>query len=87
MNENHAENSKYIDGAIERIDLTIKHGKIKPKGRKVLARIKKEARGETPNFEREASCRHAGKSAHTLVADERKKISDDVRRDLGLDNK
>ena len=86
MNENHVENSKYIDGALERIDITIKHGQPKPVGRKVKAHILKASWEGIKNPKTQAQTRKGTTQAHTPVADWRKERSDKVRRDLGLDN-
>lgn len=79
MNENHAENSKYIDGAIENMKIVVKHGKPRVKGIKVKTRVLKDT---VPNPKQERIANRASEKATTPLAKIRKKISQEVQRDI-----
>ena len=83
----------HISDAIHRIKNIIKNGKLKHKKIKlktdVAQKVDKEVsqilNDNVPRAERDKSCRNARKEAHSVVADVKKKLSDEVRDDLGLD--
>lgn len=79
LNENNPENAKYIDGAIEDMEIVVKHGKPKVKRKKLISRVLK---GVVPNPKQERIANNASKKATTLKAKTLKKISQEVQRDL-----
>lgn len=83
----------HIEDAIHRIKGTIKNGKFKHKKIKLKTDVAKNVDKEVSDIlndnisriERDKICRDARKAAHSPVADVRKKVSDEVRKDLELD--
>ena len=82
----------HIEDAIHRIKGTIKNGKFKHKKVKLKTDVAKSIDKEVSDIlndnvsrmERDKICRDARKEAHSPVADVKKKVSDEVRKDLGL---
>lgn len=82
----------HIEDAIHRIKGTIKNGKFKHKKVKLKTDVAKSVDKEVSDAlndnisrtERNKICRDARKEAHSPVADVKKKVSDEVRKDLGL---
>ena len=79
LNENNPENAKYIDGAIEDMEIVVKHGKPKVKRKKLISRVLKDV---IPNPKQERLANKASKKAETLKAKTLREISKDVRSDL-----
>ena len=82
----------HIEDAIHRIKGTIKNGKFKHKkiklktdvARKVDKEVADVLNDNISRIERDKICKDARKEAHSSVADTKKKVSDEVRKDLGL---
>ena len=82
----------HIEDAIHRIKGTIKNGKFKHKkiklktdvARKVDKEVADVLNDNISRIERDKICKDARKEAHSPVADTKKKVSDEVRKDLGL---
>ena len=82
----------HIEDAIHRIKGTIKNGEFKHKKVKLKTDVAKSIDKEVSDIlndnvsrmERDKICRDARKEAHSPVADVKKKVSDEVRKDLGL---
>ena len=71
-----------ITGAISDMEERIKHGKLKIKRIKAKAKAMKPYREDIKDVERELSCKHARLTAHTPLADARREISNEVRKDI-----
>ena len=82
----------YVSDAIHRIKNVIKNGKLKHKKIKLKTDVAKNVEKEVAkvlndnitSIERDKICKNARKEAHSIVADTKKKLSDEVRDDLGL---
>lgn len=82
----------HIEDAIHRIKGTIKNGKFKHKKIKLKTDVAQKVDKEVADvlndnisrIERDKICKDARREAHSLVADTKKKVSDEVRKDLGL---
>ena len=82
-----------IDDAIHRIHSIVKNGKFKHKKIKLKTDVSKNVDKEVADIlndnvtraERDKICKKARKGAHNYVADVKKKLSDEIRKDLGLD--
>jgi hypothetical protein len=82
----------HISDAIHRIKGTIKNGKFKHKKIKLKTDVAQKVDKEVADvlndnisrIERDKICKTARKEAHLPVADTKKKVSDEVRKDLGL---
>lgn len=72
---------KLLDEALERVEAIehkVKHGKYKIQRKKVKAQV---LRGKTPkDYEREKICRNARKSAHTVVSNTKRDMSNGTRK-------
>ena len=85
--------AKFIEDAIHKLEGIVHHGKYKLKKRKLKTDVAKKVAKEVSNIiddnipreERKEICDKAGKEAHKPVADMKRKVSNDVRKDLGLD--
>ena len=85
--------AEHVSDAIHRIKSIIKHGKLKHKkiklktdvAKKVAKEIARILNDNIPTIDREKICKDARKEAHKPVADMKRKISNEVRKDLGLD--
>lgn len=73
-----------IQGAIDRIKDTVKHGKLKFKKRKMKDNVLKDSRATIPDREREKICKDAMEKAHSAVANVKREVSNAVRKDLQL---
>ena len=72
-----------IDGAINRIEGIVKHGKLKLK-RKILKKsILKPVTDKIPDKERDSICKEARKTAHSTISDFKRDLSNKVKKDLG----
>ena len=82
----------HIEDAIHKIKNIIKNGKLKHKKIKLKTDVSKNVSDEVAKVlndnvsraERDKICKDARKEAHSVVADAKKKLSDDMRNDLGL---
>ena len=82
----------HIEDAIHRIKGTIKNGKFKHKKVKLKTDVAQKVDKEVADvlndnisrIERDKICKDARKEAHSPVADVKKELSDEVRKDLGL---
>jgi vacuolar-type H+-ATPase subunit H len=82
----------HIEDAIHRINSVIKNGRLKHKKIKLKTDVAKKVAKEVSDIlndnvtrvERDKICRSARKKAHKYVADVKKDVSDEVRKDLGL---
>ena len=82
----------HIEDAIHKIKNVIKNGKLKHKKIKLKTDVAKKVDKEVsqilndnvPRAERDKICKDARKEAHSVAADTKKKLSDEVRNDLGL---
>lgn len=80
------------EDAINKIDNIVKHGHFKHKKVKLKTEVSKglsddaarELNDNVSKIERKAICKEAGKTAHTPVADAKREISNEVRKDMGL---
>ncbi len=85
--------AKFIENAINKLQGIVYHGKYKLKKRKLKTDVAKKVAKEVsslindniPKIERKEICDNAGKEAHKPVADMKRKVSNEVRKDLGLD--
>lgn len=85
--------AEHVSDAIYRIKSIIKHGKLKHKkiklktdvAKKVAKEIARILNDNIPTIDRDKICRNARKEAHKPVADMKKKLSDEIRKDLGLE--
>ena len=83
----------HIEDAIHRIHNVIKNGKLKHKKIKLKTDVSKKVAKEIASIlndnistiDRDKICKDARKEAHKPVADMKRKVSNDVRKDLGLD--
>ena len=72
-----------LSEAAEKLKAThtkVEHGKLKIQRKKIKAQVMKKHR--PTDYERERICRNARKKAHTPVADAKRNISNDVRKNL-----
>ena len=76
--------AEFIEGAINKIESIIKHGKLKLKRKKLKASVLKPLTDDIPDREREKICKKASDAAKGIVATVKRKISRDVRDDLKL---
>ena len=82
----------HIEDSIHRIKNTIKNGKLKLKKIKQKTDVAKNVRREVARIlndnvtkvERNEICRNARKEAHKPVADDKRDLSNEVRKDLCL---
>ena len=82
----------HIEDAIHKIKNVIKNGKLKHKKIKLKTDVAKKVAKEVSDIlndnvtraERDKICRNARKKAHKYVADVKKDVSDEIRKDLGL---
>lgn len=65
---------------LEMIKKHVKHGKLKVKRRKIKAQVLKKSRPK--DYEREKICKKARKKAHTVIANARRNISNNIRKGL-----
>jgi len=91
--------AKHIQGSIDRTEFKVKNGKLKIKriklksnvSKKLNKRLKELVNDNINPFKRETICKNArddmnpGSGAHSPVADMQRKISTQMRQDLGLD--
>ena len=85
--------AEHVSDAINKIKSIIKHGKLKHKkiklktdvAKKVAQEIARILNDNIPTIDREKICKDARKEAHKPVADMKRKVSNEVRKDLGLD--
>ena len=85
--------AEHVSDAIHRIKGIIKHGKLKHKkiklktdvAKKVAKEIARILNDNIPTIDREKICKDARKEAHKPVADMKRKVSNEVRKDLGLE--
>lgn len=84
--------ARHIEDAIHRIKDVIKNGKFKHKKIKLKTDVAQNVDKEVADIlndnvsrsERDKICRDARKEAHSIVADTKKKLSDEMRKDLGV---
>lgn len=76
---------EHIQGAIDRMKETVKHGKLKIKRGKLKERILKDSNSQIPDYERDRICKAARKTAHSMAADAKREVSKQVRKDLSID--
>lgn len=82
----------HIEDAIHRIHNVIKNGKLKHKKIKLKTDVAKKVDKEVAQVlndnvsraERDKICKEARKEAHKPVADMKRDVSNEVRKDLGL---
>ena len=82
----------HIEDAIHRIKDVIKNGKFKHKKIKLKTDVAQNVDKEVADIlndnvsrsERDKICKDARKEAHSIVADTKKKLSDEMRKDLGV---
>lgn len=82
-----------ISDAIHRIKRTIKNGKLKHKKVKLKTDVAKKVAKEVSDvlndnisrIDRDKICRDARKEAHKPVADMKRDVSNEVRKDIGID--
>ena len=67
-----------VDGAIKAIEAKVENGK------PVFLRKIVKVETDGTNAEVDSSCRNARKKAHTLKANMKRSISNDVRKNLGI---
>ena len=85
--------AKFIEDAIHKLEGIVHHGKFRHKKVKLKTDVAKKVTKEVsslindnvPKIERKEICDNAGKEAHKPVADMKRKVSNEVRKDLGLD--
>ena len=83
----------HIEDAIHKISNVVKHGKLKHKKIKLKTDVAKNVEKEISKVlndnvtkeERDRICRKARQDAHKPVADMKRDVSNDVRKDLGLE--
>ena len=81
--------ARHIEDAIQDV---IKNGKFKHKKIKLKTDVAQNVDKEVADIlndnvsrsERDKICRDARKEAHSIVADTKKKLSDEMRKDLGV---
>ena len=82
----------HIEDAIHRIHNVIKKGKLKHKKIKLKTDVAKKVAKEVsdilndniPTVQRDKICKKARKEAHKPIADMKRDLSNEVRKDLGL---
>ena len=91
--------AKHIQGSIDRTEFKVKNGKLKIKkiklksnvSKKLNKRLKELVNDNINPFKRDTICKNArndinpANGAHSIVADTQRKISTQMRNDLGLE--
>ena len=75
----------YIDGAVDKIENIVKHGRLKHLKKKLKSRVLSPLTDNVPDIERKKICKKASNAANNLVSRVKKEVSDRIRRNLGLD--
>ena len=81
---NFVEGRKFIEGSINNLEDTVKHGKLKIKRKKLKDSILGDIKAQIPNPERDKVCRKARTTAHSQQANRRRDLSNQVRQDMNL---